>query len=763
MRDLFFERRMALVIGNADYAEAVGRLFNPINDASRLAEMLEKCGFDVQLMLDAGREELAAAQKDFVTAAEGADVSVFYYSGHGFQVSGENYLIPIDFDPGAPGSAADKSVNLTSFLREASQTSGTCIAFLDACRNNPQVVRSLNLPEQARQRRVEVGGGDEAICNTQTVGLAKFDLPPGDKNTFVAFATAPGSVAEDGSADHSPFASALMSQLGIPGLDLPDLMGRVTALVRAATKGKQVPWATSTLERAFLFKSFDVRPLLHFAAIALILLPPLAGILLLSVSHFTTELFFPIVLGISIGLTAMMGLHGFGVRQGYAITFALVVSASILAGVASDMLLNRPSPETMMVQAQQEIDAELTKAIAECANCSQPELDQINADAKAKKESRDKDILSYEIAAKSILSVTSNHPFLVFLPVSVMFFLSFQIAAVQRVWLQFLALVAGFLLATAEPKIIAPASTWTMRTLERAHLAMADAASPDPSQQEVQSAAAPEPETPSAPPEDAVTAQADAVEPDSQSSGGSVLTPGKTSGLGLLLASFLPLLGLGLGLATHTAERAVVRTVRRTRPVSARQAVLPLLLAGLAGLVAALFYPSDSYLGDTIPSFFGIQLMPSLLYGAVLFFTMYSRLGTTAYVAGLGYLSCVLVWVLCLPIAEGNWFLVPAISGAAPFSLLLAMMMSLQFRRFADPGFWVASALIGIAAGATWDYEFAKFILRTKNTELADFFTSALLFVSWMVAWTYVLLRYGLNPVAVAEPPAAGRTKARAL
>ena len=193
------ERRMALVIGNGTYAEA-GTLTNPVNDALDIAGKLRSIGFDVIEGNDLGKRELERKIGEFSDALQGAGVGLFYYAGHGLQVEGRNYIVPVDARLDMPVKLQLEAVPIDEVLDIMEQQTTVSLVFLDACRNNP-FARSLSRTATTRSA-------------TALAGLAQFDSTRG---SFIAFSTAPGAVAMDGSGRNSPFAEALCNGFSWPG------------------------------------------------------------------------------------------------------------------------------------------------------------------------------------------------------------------------------------------------------------------------------------------------------------------------------------------------------------------------------------------------------------------------------------------------------------------------------------------------------------------------------------------------------------------
>ncbi len=226
-------RRLALVVGNADYA-AAPKLRNAGGDAEAMARSLERLGFEVTLLRDLRTGDFWARVEDFARAAEGAESTVFYYAGHAFQMSGVNYLVPVDATLASREALRAETWSLDAVIARIQDRRRQTLVFLDACRNDP-------LPASVRG-------------STAADGLARVQTGVG---TFVAFATEPGAVTYDGAGDapHSPFATALMSTIETPGLSVSDMMIRVRNEVSEATMGRQVPWDQSSLREQFYFKA----------------------------------------------------------------------------------------------------------------------------------------------------------------------------------------------------------------------------------------------------------------------------------------------------------------------------------------------------------------------------------------------------------------------------------------------------------------------------------------------------------------------------
>jgi WD40 repeat protein len=219
------QKRVALVIGNAEYEQSA-RLFNTVNDASAMSETLTELGFEVETILNGGYEDMKNAIFSFGSKIRDVDVSLFYYSGHGLEIDGVNYLVPVDAELNSPLDVKLKTIPLTGVLNTIKYTNddGLNLIILDACRNNP-------FPTGKR------GGA----------GLAKSTPPSG---AIIAYSTAPGSTASDGEGDNGLYTGELVKQLKI-SQRIEDVFIRTRNNVEEISEGAQQPWEEARLRGIF--------------------------------------------------------------------------------------------------------------------------------------------------------------------------------------------------------------------------------------------------------------------------------------------------------------------------------------------------------------------------------------------------------------------------------------------------------------------------------------------------------------------------------
>jgi hypothetical protein len=228
------ESRVALVIGESAY-RVVTPLPNPANDAKAMSQLLADAGFEVTSAADLSQKEINAQVGDFAAkiAAKGPDtVALVFYAGHGMQIDGENYLVPVDVDPKRETDIPLQAVRLNDVLNTLNAVpSKMRILLLDACRNNP-------FP---------------AINKSAGHGLALVDTKTGIPGTFLSYSTSPGAQAEDGSGADSPYTTALLAAAREPGVPIEQAFKRVRVAVNKSTEGRQTPWDSSSLTEDFRF------------------------------------------------------------------------------------------------------------------------------------------------------------------------------------------------------------------------------------------------------------------------------------------------------------------------------------------------------------------------------------------------------------------------------------------------------------------------------------------------------------------------------
>ena len=247
----FAADRVAFVVGNSAY-RTVPPLRNPRNDASAIIERLRQLGFTTIGGIDLTKEQFAKALDRFRTAIAGGGVGLFYYSGHGVQLDGENYLFPVDFNvTSSSKSIKSNLIALDDVLAAMKRKDGTNLLFVDACRNNPFVptpVEGAKAESAASTRSSTPARGLARLRR----GLARVNVGAG---TMITFATQPGNVALDGDGDHSPFTAALLKHMSLPETDIAEMLRLVRSDVVLGTGGKQVPWSNSSLLENFYFTS----------------------------------------------------------------------------------------------------------------------------------------------------------------------------------------------------------------------------------------------------------------------------------------------------------------------------------------------------------------------------------------------------------------------------------------------------------------------------------------------------------------------------
>jgi WD40 repeat protein len=227
LQEMRMEKRVALIIGNGHYKSSP--LSNPVNDARLITESLENIGFEVISVENASQRQMKQAIDEFGRKIKNGGIGMFYYAGHGMQVNGRNYLIPVKANIQSEQDVEYESVDVGRVLAKMESANNRLnIVMLDACRNNP-FARSFR---------------------SGTKGLATVDAPRG---TFIAYATAPGSVASDGDSGNGLFTQEFVDIIQIPGLKIEDVFKMVRTRVRERSQGAQIPWQSSSLEGDLYF------------------------------------------------------------------------------------------------------------------------------------------------------------------------------------------------------------------------------------------------------------------------------------------------------------------------------------------------------------------------------------------------------------------------------------------------------------------------------------------------------------------------------
>ena len=221
--------KQALVVGNSAYTHT-SPLKNPVNDAKAIGSTLQQLGFEVTTLLDVDQRQMEQALRRFGSRLRDQNgVGLFYYAGHGMQVAGENYLLPVDINPSTETDVRYDAIPVGKLLGQMEAAgNGMNIVILDACRNNP-FSRSFRSTNQ---------------------GLAQVIAPTG---SFISYATAPGEVAADGDGANGLFTERLLKHMVVPGLKLEEVFKRVRVDVQQESNNRQVPWDSSSLTGDFFF------------------------------------------------------------------------------------------------------------------------------------------------------------------------------------------------------------------------------------------------------------------------------------------------------------------------------------------------------------------------------------------------------------------------------------------------------------------------------------------------------------------------------
>jgi uncharacterized caspase-like protein len=228
------ESRVALVIGQSAY-RAVPALPNASNDAKRMSDLLGSAGFDVTAAPDLSQGDMRQAISNFankVTSSGPDTVALVFYAGHGLQIDGENYLVPVDVDPRREADIPLQAVRLNDLMNTlGALPTRMRIFMLDACCNNPFPALAGAIPH----------------------GLAIVDTKAGASGSFISYSTSPGAEAEDGDGADSPYTTAVLQVAREPNLPIEEAFKRIRVAVNRATDGRQTPWESSSLTSEFKF------------------------------------------------------------------------------------------------------------------------------------------------------------------------------------------------------------------------------------------------------------------------------------------------------------------------------------------------------------------------------------------------------------------------------------------------------------------------------------------------------------------------------
>lgn len=235
------ETRVAMVIGNSNYQHA-SQLSNPRNDAEAVANALQELGFDVFQGTDLTLSGFDQILRKFTQSLTSADVALVFYAGHGAQVDGTNYLIPVDATLDNVSDLTQRAVSLRQIREVMERRPRINLLFFDACRNDPFLLKLSKKP-RANSRALTPGWANVAPA----------------RGTYISFASAEGETASDGEGNNSPFTKSLLKHIGTQGKDVQLMMRDVRQEVIDATNGSQVPWERSSLTSQFAFKNTTVQ------------------------------------------------------------------------------------------------------------------------------------------------------------------------------------------------------------------------------------------------------------------------------------------------------------------------------------------------------------------------------------------------------------------------------------------------------------------------------------------------------------------------
>ena len=231
--DAYAEKRVALVVGNSAY-QKVPALPNPLNDAGDIAASLERLGFAVRRLGNATFEDMRRGLLEFGREARDADMAVAFFAGHGMEIGGENWLIPVDAELRSDTDAENETISLRAVMLQVAKARNLGLVVLDACRNNPFAAKM--------QRSIRTRSVDQGLARTE----------PTD-NVLVAYAAKDGTTANDGSGRNSPFTAALLNNLEKPGLEVTFMFRNVRDEVMSATRREQQPFVYGSLSKEAIY------------------------------------------------------------------------------------------------------------------------------------------------------------------------------------------------------------------------------------------------------------------------------------------------------------------------------------------------------------------------------------------------------------------------------------------------------------------------------------------------------------------------------
>lgn len=236
--------RVAVILGNGDY-RGEAYLRNPRNDASEMKRALEMLGFQVHMEVNASKEGLVRLGEDAKLWFKGSDVGLFFYAGHGLQINGENFIVPVDASFDNTTDISSELFSMSEALAWMNPDASANLIFLDACRKNPftDVIRN----QANAGRTIRIGAAPQLQVGQ---GLAEMNA---GARTLIAYATEPGNVAADGEDSNSPFTKGILRHIRERGKEIREFLTSVRTSVLQETSQRQVPWDHSSLVGQFYF------------------------------------------------------------------------------------------------------------------------------------------------------------------------------------------------------------------------------------------------------------------------------------------------------------------------------------------------------------------------------------------------------------------------------------------------------------------------------------------------------------------------------